>query len=76
MMKRRASPSREARFGRRPKVGDRVEILVAEKPFQKGACGIVEIVGTLAVTIRVERDPTRLRTIYGFNLKDRLQIID
>ena len=52
--KRRPPPSVEARFGRRPKVGDCVEILVAEKPFQKGDRGIVESVGTLAVTIRVE----------------------
>ena len=74
--KRRPPPSREARFGRRPKVGDRVEILVAEEPFERGDRGIVESVGTLAVTIRVERDPTRLRTLFGANLKGRLLIID
>ena len=40
MRKRPPPPSAEARFGRRPKIGDRVEILVAEKPFQKGDRGI------------------------------------
>jgi len=63
-------------FGRRPKVGNRVEILVAEEPFQKGDRGIVESVGTLAVTIRLERDPTRLRSLIGADLKGRLLIID
>jgi hypothetical protein len=66
----------EAQFGRRPEVGDRVEILVAEEPFQRGDRGIVERVGTLVVAIRVERDPTCLLTMYGMNLKDRLLIID
>jgi len=28
------------------------------------------------VTIRIERDPTRLRTLFGANLKGRLLIID
>ena len=74
--KRRPPPSREARFGRRPKVGDRVEILVAEEPFERGDRGIVQSVGQLVVTIRVERDPTRLRTLFGANLKGRLLIID
>ncbi len=68
----------EARFGRRPKVGDFVEILVAEKPFERGDRGMVTSVGTLAVTIRVEveQDPRPLRTLFGANLKGRLLIID
>ena len=32
---------------------------------QKGDRGIVESVGTLAVTIRLERDPTRRGTLIG-----------
>ena len=61
---------------KRPKIGDRVEILVAEESFRKGDRGIVESVGTLAVTIRDERDPTRRRTLIGANLSGRLKIID
>ena len=49
---------------KRPKVGDRVEILVAEESFRKGDRGIVENVGTLAVTL------------IGANLSGRLLIID
>ena len=61
---------------KRPKVGDRVQILVDEEPFKRGDRGIVESVGTLAVTIRLERDPTRRGTLIGANLSGRLLIID
>jgi len=63
-------------FGQRPKIGDRVEILADEEPFKKGDRGIVESVGTLAVTIRLERDRTRRPTLIGPNLSGRLKIID
>ena len=63
-------------WGRRPKIGDRVQILVDEEPFKRGDRGIVESVGTLAVTIRLERDPTRRGTLIGANLSGRLLIID
>jgi len=52
------------------------EILVAEEPFETGDRGIVESIGQLVVTIRVERAPTRLRTLIGANLKGQLLIID
>ena len=63
-------------MGKRPKIGDRVQILVDEEPFKRGDRGIVESVGTLAVTIRLERDRTRRGTLIGANLSGRLKIID
>jgi len=60
-MKRRPPPRREARFGPRPKVGDFVEILVAEEPFEGRPRHR-----------RNHRAPRR----EGANLKGRLLIID
>ena len=68
--KRPTAPPLE--LGRRPKV-DFVEILVAEEPFERGGRGMVTSVGTLAVTIRVEREPTQRGTLIGANLKGRLR---
>ena len=62
-------------MGKRPKIGDRVQILVDEEPFKRGDRGIVESVGTLAVTIRFESDRTRRGTLIGANLNGRLRII-
>ena len=73
MTRKRPTP---LEFGRRPEIGDRVQILVDEEPFKRGDRGIVESVGTLAVTIRVERDRTRRGTLIGANLNGRLLIID
>ena len=74
MTRKRPTPT-PLEFCRRPKIGDRVQILVDEEPFKRGDRGIVESVGTLAVTIRIERDPTRRRTLFGANLSGRLKII-
>ena len=63
-------------MGKRPKIGDRVQILVDEGPLKRGDRGIVESVGTLAVTIRLERDRTRRGTLIGADLSGRLLIID
>ena len=59
--------------------GGRLRMRIAadrRRSAQKGDRGIVESVGTLAVTIRLERDPTRRGTLIGANLSGRLLIID
>jgi hypothetical protein len=52
------SAVRPAAEGRRPCRNSR-----CQEPFQRGDRGTVESVESLVVRIRLERDPTRLRTL-------------
>jgi hypothetical protein len=60
-------PEMQSYFGRLP---------LGAGPPRGGKPKMFESVGTLAVTIRLERDRTRRGTLIGANLSGRLLIID